>query len=222
VKSSSLFKNNKIEIIPNPVDTEVFKPIEKGKAREILNLPNDKFLFLFAISPGANIEGKGINYLIETLLIINQKFPHLREKIELLILGVPYIEKIKRIPYNIRFLGTIYDDFAISLYYNAADLFISPSLQEAFGLTFIEAMSCATPCIAFNYSGPTDIIEHKKNGFLAEYKSAEDIATGISWLLEDKKRLIILAKNARDKVLNNYTYDIIGKKYLKLYESLVK
>jgi glycosyltransferase involved in cell wall biosynthesis len=222
VKNSTLFKNNKIEVIPNPVNTEIFKPIEKGKAREILNLPDNKFLFLFAISPGANIEGKGINYLTESLLIINKKFPALKEKIELLVLGIPYSEKIKKIPFNIRFLGTIYDDFAISLYYNAADLLISPSLQEAFGLTFIEAMSCATPCIAFNYSGPVDIIEHKKNGFLAKYKSAEDIAAGISWLLEDKKRLIFLAKNAREKVLKNYSYDIIGNKYLKLYESLTK
>ena len=222
VKRSTLFKNNRIEVIPTPVDTEVFKPIEKGKAREILNLPDDKFFFLFAISPGANMEGKGVDYLIESLLIINQNFPNLRDKIELLVLGAPYSERIKRIPYNTRFLGTIYDDFAISLYYNAADLFLSPSLQEAFGLTFIEAMSCATPCIAFNYSGPVDIIDHKKNGFLAEYKSAEDIARGISWLLEDKKRLILLAKNAREKVLNNYTYDIIGKKYLNLYKSLLK
>lgn len=222
VKKSTLFRNHKIEVIPNPVDTEIFKPIEKRKAREILNLPDDKFLFLFAISPGANIEGKGINYLIEALLAINNKFPNLKEKIELLVLGIPYFEKINKIPYNIRFLGTIYDDFAISLYYNAADLFVSPSLQEAFGLTFIEAMSCGNPCIAFNYSGPVDIIEHKENGYLAEYKSAEDIARGIGWILEDKNRLIHLGQNAREKVLKNYTYDIIGKKYLKLYESLLK
>ena len=222
VKRSFLFKDSPLKVIPNSIDTDIFKPVDKKKARKLLNLSEDKILVLSGLSPGVSIERKGINYLVEALLMLNHKLPKLRKKIELLLLGIPYFEQIKRTPYNTRFLGTIYDDFAISLYYNAADLFLSPSLQEAFGLTFIEAMSCATPCIAFNYSGPVDIIDHKKNGFLAEYKSAEDIARGIEWLLEDKKRLLRLGKNAREKVLNNYTYDIIGKKYLKLYESLLK
>lgn len=221
-QKSTLFKNHKIEIIPNPVDTEIFKPVGKGSSREILNLPKGKFLILFALSPGANIERKGINFLIEALLIISDNFPELIEKIELLSLGFPYSEQIENIPFKTHFLGTLYDDFTLSLCYNAADVFISPALQEAFGLTLIEAMSCGTPCIAFDCSGPVDIIEHKKNGYLAEYKSAEDIARGIGWILEDKNRFARLGKNAREKVLKNYTYEITGKKYLKLYESLLK
>ncbi len=221
-KKSAIFKNRKIEVIPNPVNTEIFKPIEKAEAREILNLPIDKDLLLFSISPGANIESKGIDYLVKALLLLRNKFPNLIKKAQLLVSGIPRSEKLENVSIKTLFLGTLYDDFTISLYYNAADVFVSPSLQEAFGLTFIEAMSCGTPCVAFNHSGPVDIIEHKENGYLAEYKSAEDIASGIGWILEDRKRLKKLSENAREKVRKNYTYEIIGKKYLKLYKSLLK
>jgi glycosyltransferase involved in cell wall biosynthesis len=65
------------------------------------------------------------------------------------------------------------------------------------------------------------MIEHKQNGYLAEYKSVDDLAQGICWMLEDKRRLIDFGHNARQKVLDNYTYDIVGNKYLELYEELL-
>jgi glycosyltransferase involved in cell wall biosynthesis len=222
VKKSALFRNHKVEVIPNPVDTEIFKPIDKKKARQILNLSDKKFLVLFGLSPGVSLERKGINYLIEALLMLNHKLPDFSNNIELMVLGLSYSEQIHNIPFKTHFLGSMSSDHDINLCYNAADFFISPSLEETFGLTFIESMSCGTPCITFNHGGPADIVNHMKNGYLAEYKSSEDLLKGIRWILEDKNRLIRLGKNAREKVLNNYTYEIVGKKYSRLYESLLK
>jgi len=221
-KKSSLFRKNKIEVIPYPIDTKIFKPVEKGNAREILNISNSKHLLLFGMSSKADIKRKGVSYLMEALLILNHNFPKLSEEIELAVFGVPYSEKIVNIPFKTHFLGALHDDFTIDLCYNAADIFILPSIEDNLPNTTIESLACGTPVVGFNVGGIPDMITHKKNGYIAEYKSAEDLARGIAWVLEDKNRLKDLGKNAREKVLNNYTYEIIGNKYLTLYDSLLK
>ena len=221
-KKSSLFSKNKIEVIPYSIDTKIFKPIDRAKARKILNLPVGKFLVLFVVSPGASIERKGINSLIESLLVAEYNFPQLSKNLEVLILGISHSEKIHNIPFKTHFLGSMHDDFAINLCYNAADIYVLTSIADNLPNTVIESLSCGTPVVGFNVGGVSDMILHKKNGYLARYRSSEDIARGIKWILEDKKRLKKLSENAREKVLKNYTYGIIGTKYLNLYESLLK
>jgi len=221
-KNSALFKDCKIEVIPYSIDIEIFKPIEKEKACEILNISDDKYLVSFGMSSKADIKRKGVNYLIEALLIISHKFPELSEKIELLVFGIPRSEKIENIPFKTHFLGALHDDFTIDLCYNAADIFVLPSIEDNLPNTVIESLACGTPVVGFNVGGIPDMLTHKRNGYLADYKSSEDIARGIKWILEDKSRLSRLSKNAREKVLKNYTYEIIGEKYLKLYADLLK
>jgi glycosyltransferase involved in cell wall biosynthesis len=221
-KRSTLFRNNRIEVIPYPVNTRVFKPIDKETARKILNLPERKLLILFGISPTASKERKGIDYLIESLLITEHKYPKLSEKSELLIMGINRSEKIENLPFKAHFLGVLHDDITINLCYNAADIYILPSTEDNLPNTVIESLSCGTPALGFKVGGVPDIINHKENGYLAEQKNTEDLAEGLKWALEDKDKLIGLNKKAREKVLNFYTYEIIGKKYLNLYESLLK
>ena len=221
-RKSTLFKNSKIEVIPYPIDTKIFKPVGKDTARKILNLPERKLLVLFSISPTASKERKGINSLIESLLFIERKYPKLAGKTELLIMGINRFDKIERLSFKVHFLGVLYDDITISLYYNAADIFILPSTEDNLPNTVIESLSCGTPALGFKVGGVPDIISHKKNGYLAEPHNIEDLEEGLNWVLEDKNKLARLEKNAREKVLKNYTYEIIGQKYLDLYESLLK
>ena len=82
-------------------------------------------------------------------------------------------------------MGYLKDEYSTALVYNAADIFIAPSLAEAFGYVVMEALSCGTPVVGFNVGGIPDMISHKQNGYLAEYKSAEDIAAGIQFCLEN-------------------------------------
>lgn len=220
-KDSSLFKDLRIEVIPNSVDINIFKPIKKEIARDILNIPHNKYLLLFGAASATSDKRKGFSYLNRALNKIKVTYPELKDKIELIIFGASYSEDINKLSIKTNFLGRLNDDYSLALCYSAADMFVGPSLEEAFGLTYTEAMACSTPCVAFDYSGPKDIINHKQNGYLAEYKFADDLAQGICWMLEDKSRLIDLGKNARQKVLDNYTYDIVGNKYLKLYKELL-
>jgi len=221
-RRSTLFKSNRIEVIPNPINTRVFKPVDKEIARKILNLPEKKLLLLFSMSPSASKERKGVDYLIESLLIAEHKYPELSEKTELLIMGINNSEEIKNLPFKAHFLGVLRDDITINLCYNAADIYVMPSIEDNLPNAAIESLSCGTPVLGFEVGGVPDIINHKENGYLAEQKNTEDLTEGLRWVLEDKKRLARLGKNAREKVLKNYTYEIIGGKYLNLYESLLK
>ncbi|MDH5681899.1 MAG: glycosyltransferase, partial [Spirochaetota bacterium] len=88
--------------------------------------------------------------------------------------------------------------------------------------TIMEPLACGTPVVAFDVGGNSDMIEHKKNGFLAKPYDISELAKGIHWVLEDDKRFNALAKRAVEKVEQEFTYDIMTKKYLDLYESILK
>jgi glycosyltransferase involved in cell wall biosynthesis len=84
----------------------------------------------------------------------------------------------------------------------------------------MESLSCGTPVVAINIGGNSDMIEHKQNGYLAKEKDSEDLARGIEWCLANNADGI-LSINAREKVMNNYTVDIVSEQYKQLYESLL-
>ena len=98
---------------------------------------------------------------------------------------------------------------------------IVPSLEEPFGQTVTEAMACGTPVVTFRNIGPEDMVDHKINGYIANYADSYDLAAGIEWVLADDKRLQFLSANARKKVETTYDIKIIANQYKKLYEELL-
>jgi glycosyltransferase involved in cell wall biosynthesis len=113
------------------------------------------------------------------------------------------------------------DENKIVQAYNAADLFILPSLEDNLPNTIMESLSCGTPVVAFNTGGIPEMIDHKSNGYLADYKNAEELANGIYWTLFQSEN-ISTKRNARNKVLDTYTYEIVADKYRQLYDDLLK
>lgn len=101
--------------------------------------------------------------------------------------------------------------------YNASDLFITPSLYENLPNTIMEAMACGTPCVGFRTGGIPEMIDHRKNGYVAEYKNAQDLADGLIWTLfeADSETLFV---NARNKVLEEYTQVKVAQQYKEIYE----
>ena len=98
---------------------------------------------------------------------------------------------------------------------------VVPSLQEAFGQTASEAMSCGTPVVAFGATGLLDIVDHKKNGYLAEPFNVEDLARGIEWVLgvSDNESLSV---EARNKVLDKFCSHVVARQYVELYRSALE
>lgn len=96
---------------------------------------------------------------------------------------------------------------------------VLPSYSEVFGQTASEAMACGTPVVAFRCTGIQDVVEEGR-GYLAEPYSSEDLAKGIQWCIESNTDGL-LSKNAREKVMNNYSIRKVSKQYKQLYHSLL-
>ena len=100
--------------------------------------------------------------------------------------------------------------------YNAADVFLLPSLSENLPNTIMEAMACGTPCVGFEVGGIPEMIDHKQNGYVARYKDAADLAEGIRYVLDNREEL---GRNAREKVMREYREEIVAKKYIEIYNA---
>ena len=103
--------------------------------------------------------------------------------------------------------------------YNAVDLFVTPSLQENLPNTIMEAMSCGVPCVGFCIGGIPEMIDHLHNGYVARYRSAEDLANGICWSLTEGDYQS-LSTEARRKVLSTYAEHVVAMKYIGIYNRI--
>ena len=105
--------------------------------------------------------------------------------------------------------------------YSCADLFVIPSLEDHLPNTIMESMACGTPCVGFEIGGIPEMIDHRVNGYVANYKDAGDLANGIQWVLEHEDRLA-LSDACVKKVQENYTEEVVAKQYTALYGKLLK
>lgn len=214
-KKSSLFKNLRVETIPNPIDTSIFQPIDKITARKKFNLPENKKYILFAAMKVDAI-GKGFPYFRDALQLISEQV----SDVEILIFGQAQASDYDSLPFKVNVLGRLSDVATIAQAYSAASVFVTPSLEENLPNTIMEAMACGTPAIGFDIGGIPEMIEHQQTGYLATYKSAEDLAKGIYWTLFEAD-YEVLCRNSRQKVIENYAEEVVAKQYQALYESLL-
>ncbi len=215
---SRLLKNKKIFVIPNPIRTDTFKPIDKKTARQNLKLPGDKKLILIG-AMNLKDERKGFRFLIEALNTVNEL--KLSTETELVVFGKLNDESLQKIPVKTHQLGRLKNEDEIIYAYNSADIYVAPSLQDNLPNTVMEAMACGVPVVAFNVGGIPDMIDHNVNGILAKPRSSEELANGIKLLLTDDNLRKTFGINARDKVVKNFDEKIVATKYLDVYKSLI-
>ncbi len=216
---SSLLKGFKIDTIANPINTDVFKPIDFVTCRQQLHLPLQKKYILFAAVNVTN-RFKGYHEFLKSLELLNNKYPHLKNVLEILVAGrVKDANAFTNLPFPYRLLGSLTEEKMIVLY-NAIDIYVTSSLQENLPNTIMEAMACGKPVVAFQVGGIPEMVNHLQNGYLAEYKNFDDLAKGIYWALFEAD-YSILSKNAREKVINHYSEQNIALQYYALYRNMI-
>lgn len=218
-KKSSLFYKTRVEVIPNGIDLNRFKPIDKNIVRDILCLPKDKKLILFGAMSAINDQNKGFHLLKRALKKLSSKE---NKDIELIIFGSSRPREEENLGFKTHYLGRLNDELSLTLVYSAADVMIVPSMQEAFGQTASESLACGTPVVAFGDTGLLDIVDHKENGYLAKPFDTTDLANGIEWVLEDQVRWKKLSRNARKKVINEFDITKVTNRYVDLYKDILK
>ena len=218
-RGSSLFGNHRIEIIPHGTDLKLFKPINKLLAREILDLPKKRRYVLFGAMQGTSDKRKGYQYL-EPALRRLKTLPGFQD-ISLLVFGATEQINSTQLEFPIHYVGRLHDDLSLAVLYSAADVTVTPSMQEAFGMTASESMACGTPVVAFGVCGPLDVIDHKINGYLAKPFEFEDLTNGLMWTL-DVSRAMKLSNECRKKCENSFELESVANRYKQLYAELIK
>ena len=208
-KASALLKGNKTTSIPNPIDIHIYNRCNKQEARQRLGLPADKKLILF-VSQRVTNRNKGMAYLMDACDQLKD-LPQLG----VVILGGHAEEVTTQLPTFP--LGYVNDEHRIVDVYNAVDVFVLPSLSENLPNTIMEAMACGVPCVGFRVGGIPEEIDHKQNGYVAEYRSAEDLARGIRWILTEAD-YESLCHHAVQKVAQNYSQQSVAIKYIDVYQ----
>lgn len=220
VKQSSLLGVRKISTIPNTLEVDIFKPYVKSEAKKIFKISGDKFVILSGFMPSKNDKHKGTDYLVEALNLLAARPEIDKEKIELVIFGNKEGIEMPNFPFKTTLLGTLSKDDHLAKCYSAADAFILPSLEDNLPNTVMESLACATPVVAFKTGGIPDMVKHLENGYLASYKSAEDLADGIQWLIQHETPEDI-QKEARRTILTNFSPTVVAQKHQDLYQHLI-
>ncbi|AFZ35026.1 glycosyl transferase group 1 [Stanieria cyanosphaera PCC 7437] len=216
--SSSLFQNCRIELIPNGIDLEVYRPIDQKFARKLLRLPEDKQLILFGSLGATSDTRKGFHLLQPALHQLEQLG---WQDIELVIFGASRPQNPPKFGFKTHYLGILKDDLSLALAYSAADVFVLPSTQDNLPNTVLEAIACGTPAVGFNIGGMPDLIEHQQNGYLAKPNQIEDLAQGLIWILENESRRQKLSGRARQKAEQEFSLQLQAQRYVNLFQELV-
>jgi len=220
IKLSSLMGLREVAVIPNTIETNVFKPYVKSEAKKLLKISPEKFVLMSGFMPSKNDKHKGTSYLIEALNDLSTRPGIKKDQIELIIFGNKDMDNVPEFPFKTTFLGTINNDEQLAKCYSAADVFITPSLEDNLPNTVMESLACATPVVAFKTGGIPDMVKHLENGYLADYESSEDLATGIEWLYHEEHANEI-QKEARRTILTQFSESVIAEKHKILYQSLL-
>jgi len=208
--------DDKVTVIPNPYNDELFKPIEKSKARETLSLLQDKKIIL---AVGNVMPIKGHEYLIKAI----DKIVKRNKNIICIIIGEGESRlKLQKLINNlnlndyVKLIGAKPHD-EIPLWMNACELFVLPSLRESFGTVQIEAMACGKPVVATKNGGSEDIIVNENLGYLVEPKNPNELADKILCALNkewDKEYILNYVKK--------FSSDEIARETFKIYEKVMK
>ena len=219
---------NKIEEIPNGVDTGRFLPVSSEKKKRIrkeLGLP--KGLMLLYV--GGISERKNVKWLVETWAKMCPQNPDTfltivgpigqQGKDERLYNSLVEFVEANSLEKQIIFRNPTY---YIEQYYQAADIFVFPSKNEGMPNVVLEAMACGLTCLVNRVSGTTDLIRNEETGVLFDADSNETFYRGFRYLREHPERRAEISKSARDKIVKQYSMEIIGKQYSDLYANLLR
>ena len=218
-KASALLKGQKVTSIPNAIDTSIYCPKDKLQARKAEGLPLDKKVILF-VSQRVTDRRKGMDYLVEAVRLLVEEHPEMRQQAVIAVLGGHSEELAGQLQLPVFPLGYVNDEHRIVSIYNAADVFVTPSLEDNLPNTIMESMACGVPCVGFKVGGIPEMIDHQKNGYVAAYCDAADLSRGICWVLGSADDGA-LSQAAVSKVRRNYSQQSVSLRYTEVYNEAI-
>jgi|GEM_PF-2059430 len=212
-KKSNILENAlSFQTIHYGLDTKIYKPHDREAAKKSLGIPVNSFVICFA-AVKLKSERKGFSYLRDAVELL------LKENIHKDLVCISFGSGGEDIPgvENINF-GDIQNAKLQRIVYSCADVFVIPSIYEAFGQTCLEAMACGTPVVGFRTGGIPDMIKEGYNGYLAIWKSAVSLKDKLLKVIQlNSTQYEALSVNARDMVKKDFLPEDKNQMYKKLY-----
>ncbi|MEA3460626.1 MAG: glycosyltransferase family 4 protein [Bacteroidota bacterium] len=218
VRESSLFGQMNVRAIHNPVDQTQFRPVDRGLACRNFGLDPSKRYILFGAASVRNLY-KGFTYFLEALKQLSQN-PEETDSVEIILFGKTGGEVSHMFPMKVHSFDYINSVEDMVELYSIAHMYVISSLQDTFPTTIMESMLCGTPVVGFRTGGIPEMIEHFEDGYLAEHKSATDLAEGIRWILsyDPYAKLTELARKA---AVRRFSMEALAEKHVELYKRLL-
>ena len=203
--------------IPYGVDTGVYRPRGRARSRELLGLPQDRFVLLVAARDLSD-RRHGIDLLMGALQGLA---PDLSARCLLLVMGRHGVELVQGGGLPVRDLGYLADGHLKAIAYSAADLYLFPTRADVFGLSSIESQACGTPVVSFRVGGVPDHVRPGETGFLAEPDDVHGFRDGIALLLQNEAARLRMSGTCRSSVLQEYDLSLEAARHADLYESVL-
>ncbi len=215
----SVLKDKPLSVIYNGINTTVFKPLrlnlnKLNKLRSDLGLPTNKRIVLIVAKGGTSNPWKGGNYAQEAISAFKGD-----SRAFFVDLGGDMGHGDSRS----KTISYIASPDALAKYYSAADILLYPSVADNCPLVVLEAMACGLPVVSFQTGGIPELIEHKVNGYVAEYRNADDLKNGIEFLLNlSSPEIEKMKQYCINKIRTNFSVEKMADQYIELYQNIKK
>lgn len=214
---SSLLGDKKVRVIPNAFPVDTFSTTHSGDF-PLLNIDYSRDIIVMG---AARLDDsiKGIEYAVEALNILFDNYPQIANKCTAVFFGSirnPAVLGNLRFPHS--WVGRINDPVTVRALYACSKVVLSTSLYETLPGTLIEGQAAGCLPVTFGAGGQKDIVTHMKDGYIAKYRDAQDIAAGIRWALSTE-----VDRNAlHESVRARFSSAEIARKYMDLFNEIIK
>ncbi|WP_373320012.1 glycosyltransferase [Ruegeria spongiae] len=216
VRQSALMRDWPVTVIPNPIDTDFWKPVDKVQARAELSLPQDAPLVLFGAVRATDDPNKGFAHLVAAMNRVHSEIP----EVQAVVFGSDKVDA--EFPYPVHFMGRVSDNRLLNRIYSAADVFALPSRREVLGYTGMEAMCSGVPVAAFKVGGLPDLVPDPELGHLARPFDEADLARGIIEILNSRNTDFARQRTTklRAHVAAKFGSQVVAEQYRRIYEQV--
>jgi len=216
-KHSPLLMGKTVYHVPNGLDTDFWKPLDRMACKTILDIAPKSKVLLFVGKPDNIFAYPGRrDVLLQTLANLRKLIPQSTVQTTLLLIGDGG-QRFKAVGYKVVAVRAVTNPTLMRICYNAADVLIDPTQFDNLPGVIQEAMACGTPVVASNVGGVSDMIRHQETGYLAQKNEPREFASGVQNLLRDPDLWSDMSRHARQLAIELFHDGVVSQKMISVY-----
>jgi glycosyltransferase involved in cell wall biosynthesis len=218
-KKSSLYSSKPCFELNAVINEKIFKSGNKEFVRQKYNIPGNKSVILFGANK-VDEKRKGLSYLFEALNKLSNEMTEKEKSNTIVVIMGKVANEIFSIPFDSYSLGYI-TPACLPEIYQMADVYVSPSIQDAGPMMVIQSLMCETPVVCFEMGNAENYIFNGETGYKVPLYDAEQLKNGIRFILncttEEKQRI---SKKCREVAVSKSSYKAFSDNISRIFSSI--